>query len=209
MPWAPDYVNLDDYLEYLRVQEIAVEDDTVLPGNITAAARAIDRHCNRQFGKVAAPEARYYTARWSKSKCGWRIWVDDFQTVAGLAVALDLAGDGSYATTVDLADVVKLPHNAAQEDKPWESLLLRGTSATRPTGATGEVRVTVQWGWSAIPVTATEANKLQASRLTARRTAPFGIAGSPESGTELRLLAKVDPDVAVMLEGYRRRRWAG
>lgn len=44
---------------------------------------------------------------------------------------------------------------------------------------------------------------LQASRFFIRREAPFGIAGSPEAGSELRLLAKVDPDVEVILGPYR------
>ena len=41
----------------------------------------------------------------------------------------------------------------------------------------------------------------EASRWFARRNSPYGIAGSPEMGSELRLLAKLDPDVAVMLAG--------
>jgi hypothetical protein len=48
------------------------------------------------------------------------------------------------------------------------------------------------------------ATLLQGGRLYTRRSALFGIAGSPESGSEMRLLSKVDPDVAVMLRGYRR-----
>ena len=34
-----------------------------LASAISAASRAIDNHTNRQFGKVAAPEEREYTAR--------------------------------------------------------------------------------------------------------------------------------------------------
>ena len=52
-----------------------------------------------------------------------------------------------------------------------------------------------------------EATLLQASRLAARRDSPFGVAGSPDAGSEMRLLARVDPDVAVALEPYRRRIW--
>jgi hypothetical protein len=45
---------------------------------------------------------------------------------------------------------------------------------------------------------------LQASRLDFRRVAPAGVAGSPETGSEVRLLARVDPDVAVSLKDYIR-----
>lgn len=54
-----------------------------------------------------------------------------------------------------------------------------------------------------IPAGVTQACLLQASRFFARRYSPFGIAGSPENGSELRLLSRVDPDVAVVLAPYR------
>lgn len=41
---------------------------------------------------------------------------------------------------------------------------------------------------------------IQASRWFKRKDAPFGIAGSPELGSELRLLSKLDPDVEVLLD---------
>jgi len=53
------------------------------------------------------------------------------------------------------------------------------------------------------------ATVLQANRLLKRRHAPFGVAGSPELGSELRLLARVDPDVAVSLRGLGRMRAVG
>jgi hypothetical protein len=43
---------------------------------------------------------------------------------------------------------------------------------------------------------------MQASRLLSRRDAPFGIAGSPEMGSEMRLLAKLDPDVDLLVQPY-------
>jgi hypothetical protein len=63
--------------------------------------------------------------------------------------------------------------------------------------------VTAKWGYAAaIPKSVIEANLLQASRLFSRRQSPYGVAGSPDLGGELRLLAKVDPDVAVLLARY-------
>jgi hypothetical protein len=59
-----------------------------------------------------------------------------------------------------------------------------------------------------VPPTIKLATQLQASRWLKRRDAPFGIAGSPELGSELRLLAKLDPDVEVLLDGHgERTRW--
>jgi hypothetical protein len=67
------------------------------------------------------------------------------------------------------------------------------------------VQVTATWGWTAVPATIKKATLLQASRFYKRRDAPFGVAGSPDMGSEMRLLAKVDPDVEVMLGDYRRK----
>jgi len=46
--------------------------------------------------------------------------------------------------------------------------------------------------------------KLQTGRFNKRLQALFGVAGSPADGSEVRLLAKLDPDVAVMLVDYTR-----
>lgn len=62
---------------------------------------------------------------------------------------------------------------------------------------------TVQF--SPVPATVKLATEMQASRWAKRRDAPFGIAGSPEMGSELRLLPKLDPDVEVLLNGQGER----
>jgi hypothetical protein len=64
------------------------------------------------------------------------------------------------------------------------------------------VKVTALWGWTAVPVAVKQATLLQASRFFSRRHSPYGVAGSPELGSEIRLLARVDPDVGVSLRDY-------
>ncbi|MDN5749869.1 MAG: hypothetical protein L0H64_15335 [Pseudonocardia sp.] len=204
MPWAPDYVGVEDLKDYIRVPDTA--DDAVLARAVSTASRAVDRTAHRQFGNVAVPEAREYTARFGR-RSGWVAGLDDVADSTGLLVALDTTGDGTYPTTVDPVDYQLLPRNAAQHGRPWEALGIRGAAAAQVTGREGEVRVTALFGWSTVPVAVAQATLLQASRLAARRDSPFGVAGSPDAGTELRLLARVDPDVAVALEPYRRRIW--
>jgi hypothetical protein len=53
-----------------------------------------------------------------------------------------------------------------------------------------------------VPASVKLAALLQATRLFKRKEAPFGVAGSLELGSELRLLAKLDPDVEMLLGGY-------
>jgi hypothetical protein len=96
--------------------------------------------------------------------------------------------------------------NAAAEGKPWTRLLVDADSAVVPTGAEYEVAATVIWGWTAFPKAVTLAARLQASRFHSRRDSPYGVAGSPDTGSEMRLLARVDPDVGVSLRGLVRPR---
>ncbi|WP_234820581.1 hypothetical protein [Mycolicibacterium goodii] len=51
------------------------------------------------------------------------------------------------------------------------------------------------------------ATLIQASRLYARRHAPFGVAGNPEVG-QLRLLERLDVDLAVSVRPFARIRGA-
>jgi hypothetical protein len=124
---------------------------------------------------------------------------DDFSDTTGLVVAFDATGNGAYTTTV--TGYRAGPMNAPDKGLPYNSLLF-DLGVVPPLWEEG-VRVTVAWGWAAHPPAVVGANLLQAHRFLKRRDSPFGVAGSPELGNELRLLAKVDPDVAVMLSPYK------
>lgn len=212
MTWAPDYITSDELADYLRIKEpdLDLPDVTQLEDACAGASRAVDEHCGRQFGLIDAPETRHYTPRWSVSRQGWVVPVDDFQTADGLTVAIDFAGDLTYAGTVDPAYVMRLPINAGQRGRPWEAILIRYASPVRPNGSDLEAAVTARWGWlNGFPRAVKLATKMQASRFDFRRDSPAGVAGSPDQGSELRLLARLDPDVAVGLRAYRKVWTAG
>src|SRR6266540_947213 len=195
MTWAPDYATAADLAAYARIGDAV--DDTQLALAVTAASRSVDGFTRRQFGLVAAPEARVYTAEWDTRRARWVIQIDDLMTATGLTVTVPTG-------TVDL--YAKQPANAAQLARPWTRLVVDKQAAFSPTGAESEVTVTAQYGWTTVPTPVKQATLLQASRVFARRESPYGIAGSPDMGSELRLLDKVDPDVAVMLVPYVRNR---
>jgi hypothetical protein len=199
MAWAPEYVEVADLAAYVGITDDA--DDAQLALVIAAASRAVDRHCRRQFGLVSTPEARYYTPRWDTRRCQWVVNIDDLQTTTGLAVAADLDDSGDYSTVID--EYAFGPVNAQAEGRPWTALAVLPTSSAQPHGVEHSVKVTARFGWTVVPPSVKQATLLQGSRLFKRADAPFGIAG-PE-GAEMRLLAKVDPDVAVALEPYRKR----
>jgi hypothetical protein len=202
MPWAPDYITGDDLAAELRIEDDI--DDAQLARWATSASRAVDDHCKRQFGQVAAPEARLYTPRYSRSRGMWLVSIDDTM-VTPTEVAVEQYAAGVF---VVVTGSVLRPFNAVVKDRPWTELALPDTAAVGSVfGREGSVRVTSQWGWTTVPTPVKEACLLQATRLFKRRGAPFGIAGSPTDGSEMRLLAKVDPDVAVALSPYIR--WWG
>lgn len=191
MAWQPDYVTLAQLKAFMRIEDTI--DDAELALAITAASRAVDDATDRQFGRHAAPVAMTYPARWSKSRCSWYVTIDD------------LFGDPTAVTDTELVDLLPdvtgyTPSNANALGWPRKTLLLD----KRP--ATDDVIVTAQFGWLAVPGAVQQATLLQASRFSNRRDSPMGVAGSPEMGSELRLLARVDPDVAVSLARYSRRK---
>ena len=196
MVWAPDYVTSSELKAYLRITDTV--DDAQLAVAISAASRAVDRFAGRQFGVVDQAEERFFTARWDRRRCRWTLDVDDLMT-APVSVEVE----GGTITAYDLE-----PVNAASKGQPWTSLAVKPGSAVTPTEETNGVAVTALWGWSAVPVAVKQATLLQASRFHARRDSPYGIAGSPDEGSETRLLAAVDPDVKVSLDAYRRRWWS-
>lgn len=193
MAWAPDYVTAAELKAFLRIGDAV--DDVQVALAITAASRAVDRATNRQFGLVAAPEERTYTARYDRDRCRWVVEIDDLMTVTGLEITTEAGTVDGYALQ---------PGNAEFEARPWTRLVVDPDSAVIPNADEDGVTVAARYGWTTVPVAVQQATLLQASRLFKRRDAPFGVAGSPELGSELRLLAKVDPDVEVVLGPYRR-----
>lgn len=198
MTWKPDYITLAQAKAFMG--DTTSTHDADIATAITAASRAIDSHCNRQFGTVSAPVARIYTA-WPHYERGvWVVDIDDLYDATGLTVTV--AG-------VALTDFTLEEVNALADGKVYTSLVVNRTSAVQPCGADNEVSATsAKWGWSAVPTQVVQASYLQTSRFANRRNSPYGVAGSPDMGSELRLQSKLDPDVAMSLRGLVRPRSA-
>lgn len=199
MPWKPDYLTAAEAAAFLRVPTGDTVDAAEIAVWVTTASRAIDQWCNRQFGQLAAPAARTYrrTADYDPSVGLWCLDVDDVQDSTGL-----LVGGVAYASS----GAVLLPDNAPADGRPWTRLGFTSAPTLPYPGVSSSVVVTARWGWTAVPVQVTAAARLQTGRWNFRRDAPAGIAGSPDSGSEVRLLARLDPDLKTSLAGLRRRR---
>jgi hypothetical protein len=200
MALHPDYVEIDDLKRYLRVPGLYAgtlntdedaHDDIELGLAITSASRAIDTATNRQFGVLDAVDAFRYTAGYDRNRYQYFVSIDDVMTTSGFIVE----SEGVAVTDYDL-----MPYNAPQHGRPYTSIVFENPVSLEQ----GEITVTAKYGWTAIPDTIKNATLLQAGRVFKRRDAPFGVAGSPEFGNEMRLLAKIDPDVAVLIGSYKR-----
>lgn len=200
MTWKPDYVTAADVKAYLRVTDTV--DDVYLALWATASSRAVDRACNRQFGLEPAPIARTYRRQpfYDVATGLFTLEIDDLMTTAGL-----LVNGTAYASS----GAVLLPDNAPADGRPWTHLGLLSWPVQSTPGAPISNVLTGRWGWTTVPTQVPTACYLQAARWNFRRDAPAGVAGSPDQGSEIRLLSKLDPDVATTLSGLGRPRKVG
>lgn len=191
------YASLAELKSAIRIQD--TDSDALLTIALDAATEAINEHCNRTF--IAAEEA---STRYFQPVCGV-VTVDDIYTTDGLIVSAGGVAIPAAVPNVS-AGYTLTPENSAATDEPYTGLYYRSFpldvwpllwAVQR-----ARVAVTAKWGYAAeVPAAVRMACLLQASRWFARRNSPYGIAGSPDMGSELRLLAKLDADVAVMLAG--------
>jgi hypothetical protein len=205
------YVELEDLKRSLELAgESYADEDLTLA--ISAASSAIEAQTNRTFAIEAEDATReYVTSRRASLELG------DMAAVSGVAV--DRFGDGTWVSLVEGEDFDLLPYNHSDDDQPIQSIQLRqggqipsfepyhyyGLSDVQ-TERWPTVRVTGRFGWNTVPDPIVAATKILATRLLKRvREAPFGVAGMGADGIAVRI-ANGDPDVAMLVGPYTRRR---
>jgi hypothetical protein len=177
------YASVTNLAEHLRIPDAM--DDSSLEVALQAAKAQIDEWCRRTFDPVnpdtdTATE-RVYTVR------GYDVFTDDLVDVDSVEL------DGSVVEDFELE-----PVNNPALGRPYQQLVF-------PTRLSGKVTVTGWFGWPALPAPVKQAAILQAARLSQRRNAQFGVATVPGlDGSGMRLLAKLDADVELLLAPYRK-----
>jgi hypothetical protein len=189
--WAPDYVTATQLKSYLNIQHD--DDDLWLANWATAVSRNVDDFCGRQFGQVASAEARSYKPTWDRHECKTYVEIDDLQDITSFALV--------DSDAVAITDYELQPLNAIKKGSLYTRLVL-------DTYYADNLVATGKWGWTAVPASIPSGAYIQASRLAARRNSPFGVAGSPTDGSEIRLLAQLDPDFKTTLKPYVRKWYA-
>lgn len=166
---------------------------------VNAASRAVEQWTGRRFWQDPAPVARTFRPEFRH-----RVDVPDISTTAGLLVATDPAGAGTFGTSWTLDTDFELgPENADADGGAfaWWELMAVG-SLWFPLARRRSLRVTAQWGWSAVPDQVMEATILRAVAIFKRKDAVYGVADFGEFGPVR--ITRADPDVMDLLRPFQK-----
>jgi hypothetical protein len=189
----------------LRIGTADTLDDDLIDNCVGAASRLIDGYCNRRFWQSGTAEARVFQAE-DSFYCS----IDD---VAGTALTLKTSSqaDGTFDVTWKVSDYQLEPLNGNLDGLTWSYDKIRAVgdylfpTVNANYGEQALVQVTAVFGWPSVPEPITQATIIQASRIFKRYDSPLGVAGFGDLGA-IRVSRFLDPDMAQLVEPYRRMR---
>jgi hypothetical protein len=201
---ANGYATLAQIKSALRIPSADATDDGLLEMAVESASRLIDAYCSRNFiyGGTAA------TTRYFHADDPYVVQIDDARSIT--QVQTSSSEDGIYDVTWDLTahtgDIQAEPLNDYVGGLTWPYTRLRAIGDyVFPVDRETTVKVTAVYGWPTVPITVAQACILQSSRIFTRLQSPLGVAGFGDMGI-MRVSRGLDPDVAQLIEGYRRFR---
>lgn len=205
MPITNGYATRNQVKAALRIGTADTIDDDLIDNCVGAASRLIDGYCNRRFWQTGTAQARVYQAE-DSFYCS----IDD---IAGTAITLKTSSfaDGNFDVTWKASDYQLEPLNGNLDGLTWSYDKIRAVGDYLfPTlnanyGEQALVQVTAVFGWPSVPEPVTQATIIQASRIFKRYDSPLGVAGFGDLGA-IRVSRYLDPDMAQLVEPYRRMR---
>ena len=188
----------------LRIGTADTLDDDLIDNCVGAASRLIDGYCNRRFWS-SGTATRVYQAE-DSFYCS----IDD---IAGTAITLKTSSfaDGNFDVTWTATDYQLEPLNGNLDGLTWSYDKIRAVgdylfpTVNANYGEQALVQVTAVFGWPSVPEPVTQATIIQASRIFKRYDSPLGVAGFGDLGA-IRVSRFLDPDMAQLVEPYRRMR---
>jgi hypothetical protein len=167
---------------------------------VTAASRAIDDHCGRNFSNDDAASARVFPVLSAALA-----YVDDFHTTSGLVIKTDTDDDATFATTWAAADYELHPLNGRVNGLsgfPYCKIAAVNTySFPTCNYRRGVLQVTAKWGWADIPDAVFQACLILGQEFMKLKDAPFGVANTDAFGV---IRVRDNARVARLLEPYVR-----
>jgi hypothetical protein len=205
MPITNGYATRNQVKAALRIGTADTLDDDLIDNCVGAASRLIDGYCNRRFWQTGTAEARVYQAE-DSFYCS----IDD---IAGTALTLKTSSqtDGTFDVTWKVSDYQLEPLNGNLDGLTWSYDKIRAVgdylfpTVNANYGEQALVQVTAIFGWPSVPEPVTQATIIQASRIFKRYDSPLGVAGFGDLGA-IRVSRFLDPDMAQLVEPYRRMR---
>jgi hypothetical protein len=205
MPITNGYATRNQVKAALRIGTADTLDDDLIDNCVGAASRLIDGYCNRRFWQSGTAEARIFQAE-DSFYCS----IDD---IAGTALTLKSStqADGTFDLTWSRSDYQLEPLNGNLDGLTWSYDKIRAVgdylfpTVNANYGEQALVQVTAIFGWPAVPEPVTQATIIQASRIFKRYDSPLGVAGFGDLGA-IRVSRYLDPDMAQLVEPYRRMR---
>lgn len=193
------YATLAQVKAALRITDNV--DDTLLEMAIESGSRAIDGYTNRNF-YVNGTAVRYFMPADS-----YVTEIDDLISLTSIETKSD--DDGGYDTTWAADDWQLEPLNGRADGLTTSYTNVRavGDYLFPQWGGEATVKVTGNWGWATVPIAVTQACVIQSSRIYKRLDSPLGVAGFGDIGI-MRVSSRLDPDVAQLVDPYRRVRFA-
>jgi hypothetical protein len=203
VPVVNGYASLNDLKTALRIQDSV--DDSLLEIALESASRLIDEYTMRNFYN-AGTATRVFVP--SDDDC---VPIDDAVSISSVAVSTLL--NKTFDQTWSTGDYQTEPLNGIADGLPgWPITRIRAIGVYEfPYDEDDEVatvQITGVWGWSAVPTTVKQATIIQAMRIFKRLDSPLGVISSPDTGY-FRISSRIDPDVAMLLNSYRRTRHLG
>ena len=205
MPITNGYATRNQTKAALRIGTADTIDDDLIDNCVGAASRLIDGYCNRRFWQCGTAEARVFQAE-DSFYCS----IDD---IAGTAITLKTSSfaDGNFDVTWTASDYQLEPLNGNLDGLTWSYDKIRAVgdylfpTVNANYGEQALVQVTAVFGWPSVPEPVTQATIIQASRIFKRYDSPLGVAGFGDLGA-IRVSRFLDPDMAQLVEPYRRMR---
>ena len=202
---ATAYATRNQIKAALRIGTADTQDDDLIDNVAGAASRLIDGYANRSFFKIGSATTRIYTAHDS--------FVCEIDDIASTAITLKTStlADNNFDVTFTPTDYQLEPVNGIVEglETPFTRIRAVGDylfpTLNANFGQEALVQLTAIFGYPNTPEPITQAVIIQASRIFKRYDSPLGVAGFGDLGA-IRVTRALDPDVAQLVEPYRRMR---
>ena len=193
------YATLNELKAATRIADNV--DDSLLEMAIESASRAIDSYTNRNFYS-SGTATRYYAPQNS--------YICETDDIISLSSLTTLDADDNYTVTWAAKDYQLEPLNGFVDgfSVPYTRIRAIDDYVFETLGGQATVKVVGVFGYAtAVPMSIKQATIIQASRIYKRLDSPLGVAGFGDLGV-VRVGSKLDPDVAQLVDSFRRIRMA-